>query len=519
LRVSSSVAKAQFDMQRSIVLEGPLDWRQLSDVASGMQLVLSDTVRTNINAARRLVDAIVDREIRGYGINTGVGALSDVIIDRAQQRSLSRNIVMSHACGIGRTLGELETRAILAAQIANFAHGRSGVRLEVVDALLALLNANILPRIPERGSVGYLTHAAAIGLVLIGEGSAIDRGTQIDGREALARIGLPPFLLEAKEGLSLVNGTPCATGLACAALARFERLLDWADVAAAMSFENLGTQPDVFAVETLSLRTSPGLAAVGKTLRCLLEGSGLLANSAGRRTQDPLSLRAVPQVHGAVRDGLPYIAETVDRELSSVTDNPAVGGTLVHPSVHSQANAVGAALALAMDSLAISAAQLAAISERRLDRLVNPLVSSLPAFLAGQSGVQSGFMIAQYTAASLVAENRRLASPASLDGGITSALQEDMLTHHTAAAAKAVTIIDNLEQILVIELLASAQAYDCQSNDRARAPGTEKYYSAIRKLVPRYEDDRPMNDDFVRLRPLLDKSPKPLDPGTRFLES
>lgn len=490
-------------MVEMIMIDGALTWRQIAAVAEGGRLNLSETTRQRIVNARRIVDALVERGIRGYGINTGVGALCDVVISREHQQSLSRNIILSHACGIGESLGRAEARAVMAAQIANFAHGYSGVRLDTVEALLALLNADIVPLIPSRGSVGYLTHAAAIGLVLIGQGLAMQGAEKLSGTEALARIGLKPMRLEAKEGLSLVNGTPCATGLAALALARTERLFAWADGAAAMTYENLGSQADAFAEGPLALRQSPGLQAVGRSLRDRLAGSPMLAATAGSRTQDPLSLRAVPQVHGAARDAFEQVAAIVDRELSSVTDNPAVSGSPEAPEVHSQAHAVGAALGLAMDSLAVAAAEMAAISERRIDRLVNPLVSGLPAFLAVDSGVSSGYMIAQYTAAALVAENRRLAAPASLDGGITSALQEDILTHATPAAWKVLSILDNLERILAIELLSAAQAYDLQPRMRGRAQRTDALYGRIRAAIPIYRDDRPMKDDFDRMQRLM----------------
>ncbi|MEI3853166.1 MULTISPECIES: HAL/PAL/TAL family ammonia-lyase [Ensifer] len=491
-------------MTESIILDGPLTWQEIAAVANGAPLALSDATRRRIVNARRIVDALVERGIRGYGINTGVGALCDVIIDRENQQALSRNIILSHACGVGEPLARPEARAVMAAQIANFAHGYSGVRIETVEALLGLLNANLIPDIPSRGSVGYLTHAAAIGLVLIGHGTVDDGKGKIGGAEALARIGLKPLRLEAKEGLSLVNGTPCATGLAALALSRAARLFDWADAAAAMTYENLGSQANAFAAVPLALRRSKGLEEVGASLRAYLADSPMLAETAGTRTQDPLSLRAVPHVHGAARDALAQVAEVVDRELASLTDNPAVSGTPEAPEVHSQAHAVGAALGLAMDSLAVAVAEVAAISERRIDRLVNPLVSRLPAFLAGDSGVSSGFMIAQYTAAALAAENRRLAAPASLDGGITSALQEDILTHATPAAWKALSIADNLETILAIELLAASQAYDLQP--RGRAARTDGLYRRIRSIIPTYADDRPLNGDFARMRTLMEES-------------
>jgi histidine ammonia-lyase len=333
------------------------------------------------------------------------------------------------------------------------------------------------------------------------------------GRDALHMLGREPLVLEAKEGLSLINGTPCVTGLAALALARAVRLLDWTDVVAAMSFENLRGQLAAFDEDSLALRISPGLNLVGERMRAALADSGILAAVVGQRTQDPLSMRTIPHVHGAARDVLAATADVVDRELASITDNPIVAGTPEDPRVYSQAHAVGASIALAMDSLATAIAQVAAMAERRLDRLVNPLVSGLPAFLAEPGGTCSGFMIAQYTAASLVAQNRRLALPASLDGGITSGLQEDHLCHATPAALKALEIIDNAGRIVAIELLAAAQAYDLQATDAPPAPHTQALWQRVRQIVPTYRDDRPLADDMsVAFRMIAGEAPPPL-PG------
>ena len=493
----------------------PLDWRQIAAVAAGEPLELSADARARISAAHVLVEQIVERGIRAYGVNTGVGALCDVIVSPSEQRTLSRNILMSHAVGVGTPLGAAETRAIIAAAVNNFAHGHSGIRLAVAERLVTLLDAGCLPEVPAFGSVGYLSHMAHIALVCIGEGHAHYRGERLSGREALQRLGLEPLVLDAKEGLSLVNGTPCVTGLAALALARAGRLLDWTDVVAAMSFENLRGQLVAFDAESLALRISPGLSRVGERMRSALADSGILAAAIGRRTQDPLSMRTIPHVHGAARDVFSSTAEVVNRELASITDNPIVAGTPEEPRVYSQAHAVGASIALAMDSLATAIAQVAAMAERRLDRLVNPLVSGLPAFLAEPGGTCSGFMIAQYTAASLVAQNRRLAMPASLDGGITSGLQEDHLCHATPAALKALEIVDNAGRIVAIELLAAAQAYDLQTLDAPRAPYTDSLWRRVRSAVPTYRDDRPLAEDMaLAFRIIADTAPPPLpDPG------
>jgi len=485
-----------------VLRDRPLRWQQVAAIADGAVLELSDDARRRIDAARALVEAAIGSGVRAYGVNTGVGALCDVIVHEGQHATLSRNIVMSHAVGVGPALGAPAVRAIMAAAVNNFAHGYSGVRLAVVERLLALLAHDCIPEVPSAGSVGYLTHMAHVALVLLGLGEARHRGRLMSGAAALRSIDLEPLVLGAKEGLSLVNGTPCATGLSAIALARAARLLDWADAVAAMSFENLHGQVAAFDPAALQLRVSAGVADVGGRLRALLGGSAML-HDAGRRTQDPLSLRAIPQVHGAARDVFAQASRVVDEELASVTDNPVVLGTLDAPRALSGANAVGAALGLSADALGVAIAQVAAMSERRMDRLVNPLVSGLPGFLAADGGVASGFMIAQYTAVSLVADNRRLAAPSSLDGGVTSGLQEDHLVHATPGALKLLSILDNAETILAIELLAAAQAYELQRGTEARAARTEAIYRRVRADIAHYRDDRPLGGDIEKARRIL----------------
>lgn len=490
-------------MAPDILLDRALSWRQVAAIAEGASLALSPAAQGRIRAARRLVESIVAQDIRAYGVNTGVGALCEVIVSSSEQRQLSRNIIMSHAVGVGPPLESAEVRAIIAAAVNNFAHGYSGVRVELIERLLALLNQGCLPEVPAYGSVGYLSHMAHIALPLLGAGYARARGERLGGAAALQAAGLSPLVLEAKEGLSLVNGTPCATGLSALALLRLERLLDWADLICAMTFENLHGQLSGFDPQALRLRASPSLWSVGERLRATLDGSAILAASAGRRTQDPLSLRAIPQVHAAVRDQFEHTRAAVDAELASVTDNPVVLGSERAPRALSEANAVGASISLSADALGIAVAELAAMSERRIDRLVNPLVSNLPAFLASNVGVGSGFMIAQYTAVALAADNRRLAAPAGLDGGVTSGLQEDHLSHATPAALKLLKVIGHAEIIFSIELLAATQAYDLQPQGWARAPRTDAAYRAVRKCIAHYRDDRPLAGDIERACEML----------------
>ncbi len=493
------------DQRSDVVLDTVLDPETLVRIAAGdCRLLLSPAARQRIDHGHALLQALVARGIRAYGINTGVGALSDTVVAPELADALSRNIVMSHAVGVGPALGRAETRAIMAASVAMYAHGRSGVRPAVVDLLVALLNAGCTPVVPRQGSVGYISHRAHIALALIGHGDVMLSGTTMPARAALRALGLDPLVLAAKEGLSLVNGTACATGLAALALSRMAALLDWADVIAAMTFEVLGGQRTAVAPEVMALRVSAGGRQVAQTMTRMLDASPSIDRAQGRHTQDALSLRATPQIHGAVRDALAHGFGIVAAELASATDNPAVAGTIEAPLVWSQAHAVTAGVGLASDYLATAAAQLTMLSERRLDRMVNPLVSGLPAFLAADSGVTTGFMIAHYAATALVAENRRLAMPASLDGGRNSGLQEDMLCHATPAALKLLDVLANARKVLAIELLAVCQAHDLRGNAGAAAPATRAIVAALRMRCGGYADDRPLAhdmaaaDDFLR---------------------
>lgn len=486
-----------------VTLDRALGWRDVAAVAAGSPLKLSDAAVARLDAARGRVETIVAHSIRAYGVNTGVGALCDVVVGPAEQRMLSRNIVMSHAVGVGPALGPAETRAIMAAAVNNWAHGYSGVRPALAGLMLDLLARDCLPVVPSRGSVGYLSHMAHVGLVLIGEGVARHGGRSLKAREALRGAGLAPLVLEAKEGLSIVNGSPCATGLACLAIGRATNLLEWADAAAAMSFEALGGNPRCFDADVMALHRSTGLQRTADRLRALLAGRG--DESRPDRTQDALSLRAVPQVHGAARDALDYAAAAVDRELASPTDNPLLLDSGGEPRAASAAHAVAAGIGLAMDLVAIAVAEIASMAERRIDRLANPLVSGLPPFLARDGGTRSGFMIAQYTAASLVAENRRLAAPASLDGGVTSALQEDHLSHATPASLKALAVLDNVAQVIGIEWLMATQAGEMAP--WRPAPGTAALAARLRVRVPPYDDDRPLGDDMGVAAALVSAGP------------
>ncbi|WP_394549750.1 histidine ammonia-lyase [Pantoea sp. SGAir0180] len=485
-------------MRRVVWGDTALTWQEVVEVARhDAELVLSDAAWQRIARGREIVTHIVASGQIAYGINTGLGALCNIVLAEEELSQLSRNTLLSHACGVGPLLTKQEVRAILCVAIANYSHGKSGVSVALVEHLLALLNLHITPQVPSQGSVGYLTHMAHISLTLIGVGDAECDGQIMPASQALARHGLVPLRPGAKEGLSLVNGTPCMTGLACLALDDAQRLLDWADVTGAMSFEALRGQVVAFDEDVLALKASPGIQRSGQRLRRLLCDSPLLKVSSGIRTQDALSLRSMPQVHGACRDQFDHAARQIAIELNACTDNPLVLGTPQAWRVVSQAHPHGESVAMACDLLAIALAELGSIAERRLDRLVNPLVSGLPPFLVAQPGVNSGMMIAQYVAASLCAENRQLAQPAVLDNYMTSGLQEDHLSLGTGAALKLLRLVNNVYQVLAIEYLLAAQALEFHGEAQL-ASGTRRAWRQLREVVTRWQDDRWLAPEIAR---------------------
>ncbi|MHA6197783.1 histidine ammonia-lyase [Pseudomonas wadenswilerensis] len=490
-----------------VIADAPLRWQDIVAVARhGASLELSYSAWARIENAQGIVRRIVESGERAYGVNTGLGALCNVALQGEQLSQLSRNTLLSHACGVGPVLADEQTRAIICAAIVNYSHGKSGIQRPVVEALLALLERGITPQVPSQGSVGYLTHMAHVGICLLGVGKVSYRGQVVDAAAALAEEGLAPVQLGAKDGLCLVNGTPCMTGLSCLALADASHLLEWADIIAAMSFEAQRGQIAAFDEEIIALKPHPGMQQVGANLRALLDGSEVIASSKGIRTQDALSIRSIPQVHGASRDQLVHAARQVETELNSATDNPLLLGTPDNFRVMSQANPHGQSVAMAADLLAVAIAEIGSIAERRLDRLVNPHVSGLPAFLVTEPGVNSGMMIVQYVAASLCAENRQLAQPAVVDNFVTSGLQEDHLSLGTSAALKLHRALENCTQILAIEYLLAAQAFEFLKEQRFGA-GTGRAWQLLRERVPAYVQDRWLAPDIATTAALL-KQPR-----------
>jgi histidine ammonia-lyase len=442
-----------------------------------------------------------------YGVNTGFGKLASTRIPADRLSQLQFNLLRSHAAGTGPFLPAPVVRLILALKAMSLARGASGVRPEVVDALLALLAKDVLPAIPSRGSVGAsgdLAPLAHLSLVLIGEGEAFLGDRVVSGAEALAASGLAPLSLAPKEGLALLNGTQVSTAIALAGLFAAEDLLKTALVAGAMSVDAARGSDTPFDPRIHDLRGQPGQIACAAALRALLTGSAIRDSHRedDPRVQDPYSLRCQPQVAGACLDLLRNAAATLLREANAVTDNPLVVGD---GEVLSGGNFHAEPVAFAADTIALALAELGAISERRLALLTDPALNSgLPAFLVADSGVNSGFMIAQVTAAALVAENRALAAPRSVDSLPTSANQEDHVSMATGAALRLATMAENLAVILGIELLAAAQGVDFHRPLRS-SPPLEEAHAALRAIAARWDEDRTMAPDIEAAKRLVEQ--------------
>ncbi|MCC5903110.1 MAG: histidine ammonia-lyase [Halomonas sp.] len=492
------------DNSRHITLGAtPVDWRQVVEIARHKaSLSLTTQAWDRIITARKAVEEIASSATPYYGINTGLGALCEVVLEPSELQRLSYHTLMSHACGIGAPLRKEQVRAIICCAVINYSHGYSGISPFVVEGMMRLLNEEVTPIVPSKGSVGYLTHMAHIGLALIGQGEVEYLGQHMQAKQALDSIGMAPLTLGPKDGLSLVNGTPAMTGLACLTLADTAHLAAWSDIIGAMSFEALGGQQDALLTEVTSLKRHGGVQHTGDNLRRLLQGSPRLAHCRGQHLQDALSLRSMPQVHGACRDQFDHAARQIDNELNSATDNPLVFTGKDGYRVVSQANPHGASVAMACDLLAIAVCEWSSISERRTYRLVTPQTNHLPPFLTAEAGVKSGMMIAQYSAASLVADNKRLAQPAVTDNFMTSGLQEDHLSLGESSALKLDQALDNAFQILAIEYLLASQAFDL-IDEQAFAPGTELAWKTLRETIPFYEEEHALHLDMYAACSLL----------------
>jgi histidine ammonia-lyase len=449
-------------------------------------------------AARALIDRAVASETPTYGVNTGFGRFVDVAISREDTGRLQLNLLRSHACGVGEPFPAEVVRGAMLLRANALATGASGVRRDVVDLLLAMLGSGVHPVVPSRGSLGAsgdLAPLAHLALPLAGEGVAEVSGERCGGGEALARAGLEPLVLEAKEGLALINGTQFMTAIGALVLVRAHRLARMADIAAAQSVEAVRASRTPFSPEIQALRPHPGQTASAANLYALLEDSEI--NESHRwcgRVQDAYSLRCSPQVHGAARDAIAYARSVVAIEVNAATDNPLVFAD--RDEVLSNGNFHGEPVAIALDTLKIALAELAGISERRIERMVNPTMSEgLPPFLAEDGGLNSGFMIPHYVAASLVAENKVLCHPASVDSIPTSAGQEDHVSMGATAAVHAWHVCGNVERVLAIELLCGAQGIDFLAPLRP-GPGIAALHEALRRDSGHVGEDRSLSAEI-----------------------
>jgi histidine ammonia-lyase len=510
-----------------ILLNGSsLTIEQLIAIADrGERVALADAARDRVRAARAVVDRRAGGDEPAYGINTGFGSFADVKIAPDALNALQLNLLRSHAAGLGAPLPRRAVRATMALRANVLAKGFSGIRVETLEALLALLNHDVHPRVPSRGSVGAsgdLAPLAHLALVLIGEGEAA-MGSDLDlrapardrredrdltpwlsGAEALARAGLTPITLGPKEGLALINGTQPSTAVLALALAAAEQLTRAADIAAALSIDALRGSIHPFEARIHDARPFRGQRTSAANIEALMRGSGInKSHEFCGKVQDAYSLRCAAQVQGATRDALRFVRETVDVEANSATDNPMVFAET--GDIVSGGNFHGAPIAIAADLLAAAIVPLATISERRTDRLVDPTLSGLPAFLTREGGVNSGFMMAQVTAAAVASELKSLAHPAGVDTIPTSANKEDHVSMSMTAALKAQRAVERAREVIAIEILCACQAIDLLA-PLATSPPLKNVRDLVRSRVPMLVDDRPPAPDIVAITALIETS-------------
>jgi histidine ammonia-lyase len=456
-----------------------------------LPVVLDEEASKRVVKCREMVEELVATGKVVYGVTTGFGKFSDVHISPQDAAQLQINLIRSHACAVGTPLPEPTVRALMLLRANALAKGHSGIRPQTLQLLVDCINHGVHPVVPEQGSLGAsgdLAPLSHLALVLMGEGEAFYQGQRMPGAEALAKAGLVSITLQAKEGLALINGTQIMTSIGTLAFIKAERLAKIADVIASMTTECLRGIPEAFAEEVHRVRPYPEQIGVAKNLRTLLTGSKLTTRQGELRVQDAYSLRCLPQVHGATRQVLAYAQDKIEIEINSATDNPLL--FVEEGLVISGGNFHGQPMAFAMDFLKIGMSELANISERRTERLVNPALSGgLPAFLSHNPGVGSGMMITQYVSASLVSENKVLAHPASVDSIPSSANQEDHVSMGTTAARHAVQVIDNVSKVLAIELICAAEAAEFVGAD-GLAPATRLLYDKLRAVVPPVVEDR-----------------------------
>lgn len=468
--------------------------------------MLSKNARENMERSRQVIEEILAAGRTVYGVNTGFGVFSEVTIPAEDVLRLQKNLILSHCAGVGEPLAVPMARAMMVLRANALAKGHSGIRVEVVETLLALVGGDCVPVIPSQGSVGAsgdLAPLAHLAAALMGVGEVFFKGRRQPAADALRALELKPVTYQAKEGLAMINGTQAITSIGGLAVARALRLCDLADAFAAMSLDALRGTDAAFDERIHQARPHEGQITVARRMRALLMGSALRESHRDcGKVQDAYSLRCIPQVHGAVRDAIGFAARTMTIEINSASDNPLVFAE--DDAVVSGGNFHGAPVALACDIAAIALTDLASISERRIERLVNPQLSDLPPFLVREGGLNSGFMIAQVTAAALVSECKSLAHPASVDSIPTSANKEDHVSMGPIAARKLSAIVENVANVLAIEAMCAVQALEFRRPLRS-SDVLERVAGRIREVVKPWDDDRYLHPDLVAIYSILDE--------------
>ena len=491
-------------MDKVIITGNTLTLDEVAAVCRNYEKVeLSELAVEKILKSRKVVDDFVENEDVVYGITTGFGKFSDVTISKEESKTLQKNLIITHAVGAGKPFDTEIVRGIILLRINNLAKGYSGARLETIQTMIEMLNRRVHPIVPEKGSLGASGDLAPLShmvLPIIGLGQAEYKGEVMTGEEAMKRAGIPVIQLTAKEGLALINGTQVMTAVGALTVYDSLNIIKTADIAAALSFEAQNGIIDALDHRLHDVRPHKGQIDTARILTELLTGSKMTTKQGEIRVQDAYSLRCVPQVHGASKDAINYVKEKVEIEINSVTDNP-----IIFPETNegiSGGNFHGQPMALSFDFLGIALSELANISERRIERLVNPSLSGLPAFLVEHGGLNSGFMIVQYSAAALVSENKILAHPASVDSIPSSANQEDHVSMGTIAARKAREIMGNVRRVLAMEIMCACQGIDLRGN-KGLGVGTKPVYDEVRKVVPTLKEDRPIYEDINRCEELI----------------
>ncbi|MYL45188.1 histidine ammonia-lyase [Virgibacillus halodenitrificans] len=487
--------------QKVIELDGyTLNRHQIEKVAYGeYQAEVPEQALERVRKSRKRIETQLDEGKIIYGVNTGFGKLSDVVIEKEDISKLQLNLLRADAVGIGDPLPTPVVRTMMVLRANALAKGFSGIREETLNLLIEMINKRVHPVVPSKGSVGAsgdLAPLAHIAIVLVGEGKAEYEGEILTGKEALRKAGLQPVELAAKEGLALINGTQAMSGIGVVTLNEAERVGLAADMAASLTMEALHGVITAFNKDLLAVRPHPEFELVASRIRNWLEGSKRITKQGEVRVQDAYSIRGIPQVHGASWQTINYVDERLKTEINAATDNPII---LENGEIYSSGHFHGQPIALAMDFLKVATAEWANISERRIERLVNPALSGLSPFLATNPGLECGLMVAQYAAAALVSENKVLAHPASVDSIPTSANQEDHVSMGTIGSRQARDIVHNTAKVIAIELISASQAIYLDEAEDMLAPATKKYLDMVREICPPLKGDQDISEEIEKL--------------------